>query len=85
MDKSSLNQPLIWIDLEMTGLNIKKDQIIEIAVIITDGNLETIIEGPNLIVHCEDALLDSMDEWCTKTHGESGLTQRVKESTISLE
>lgn len=74
---------LIWIDLEMTGLNPDQDRIIEIATIVTDADLNIIAEGPNLVVHQSDELLDSMDEWCTRQHGESGLTARVKASTIS--
>lgn len=74
---------LIWIDLEMTGLDPEQDRIIEIATIVTDKDLNILAEGPVMAVHQSDALLDSMDEWCTKTHGETGLTQRVKDSTIS--
>ena len=74
---------LIWIDLEMTGLNPDQDRIIEIATIVTDADLNIIAEGPNLVVHQSDELLGSMDEWCTRQHGESGLTARVKASTIS--
>ena len=82
--KKNLKDPLIWVDLEMTGLDISKEQIIEIAVIVTDGDLKHQLKGPNLVVHCPDALLDGMDAWCTKTHGESGLTQRVRESKLTL-
>lgn len=74
---------LIWIDLEMTGLNPDSDRIIEIATIVTDSNLEPVAEGPVIAVHQSDALMDSMDEWCTRTHGASGLTQRVRESRVS--
>ena len=74
---------LIWIDLEMTGLDPESDRIIEIATIVTDSNLETVAEGPVIAVHQSDTLMDSMDEWCTRTHGASGLTQRVRESRIS--
>lgn len=74
---------LVWIDLEMTGLDPDKERIIEIATIVTDSELNTIAEGPVLAVHQPDSLLDAMDEWCTRTHGESGLTQRVKESSFS--
>ncbi len=73
---------LVWIDLEMTGLDPEKERIIEIATIITDSELNTIEEGPVIAVHQSDSLLNGMDEWCTKTHGESGLTQRVRESKI---
>ncbi len=74
---------LIWIDLEMTGLNPDHDTIIEIATIVTDANLNLIEEGPSLVVHQSDAALEAMDEWCTRQHGQSGLTQRVRDSRIS--
>ncbi len=74
---------LIWIDLEMTGLEPTSDVIIEIATIITDKELNILAEGPMLAVHQRDALLDGMDEWCTTQHGKSGLTQRVKDSTVN--
>ncbi len=74
---------LIWIDLEMTGLEPQSDVIIEIATIVTDKNLNVIAEGPMLAIHQRDELLDGMDEWCTTQHGKSGLTQRVKDSTVS--
>jgi oligoribonuclease len=74
---------LVWIDLEMTGLDPEKERIIEIATIITDSELNTIEEGPVIAVHQSDSLLNAMDEWCTRTHGESGLTQRVRDSRIS--
>ncbi len=74
---------LIWIDLEMTGLNPDTDRIIEIATIITDSQLNVVAQGPVLAVHQPDAIMNSMDDWNTRTHGGSGLTQRVKESTLS--
>lgn len=74
---------LVWIDLEMTGLDPEKERIIEIATIVTDSDLNTIEEGPVLAVHQSDSLLNEMDEWCTRTHGESGLTKRVRDSKIS--
>lgn len=80
MDKKS---NLIWVDLEMTGLNPQTDRIIEIATVVTDKDLEVIAEGPCLVIHQSDAALDAMDEWCTKHHGESGLTQRVKDSKVT--
>ncbi|UAW99124.1 oligoribonuclease [Halopseudomonas nanhaiensis] len=75
---------LIWIDLEMTGLDPDNDVIIEIATIVTDSQLNVLAEGPSMAVKQPDALLDGMDEWNTRQHGQSGLTQRVKDSTISL-
>lgn len=71
---------LVWMDLEMTGLEPERDVIIEIATIITDGNLNVIAEGPVIAVKQPKILLDAMDEWNTKTHGESGLVKRVQES-----
>ena len=74
---------LIWIDLEMTGLNPAKDHIIEIATIVTDQDLNVVAEGPSLAVHQSEKILLGMDEWNTKHHGDSGLTERVRNSTIS--
>ena len=74
---------LIWIDLEMTGLEPQTDLIIEIATLITDKNLNILAEGPVLAIHQSDQVLDAMDEWNTNQHGKSGLTQRVKDSRIS--
>jgi len=74
---------LVWMDLEMTGLDPKVDVIIEMATIITDGKLNTIAEGPNLVIHQPDHIMNNMNDWCKKYHGESGLTQRVKDSTVS--
>jgi oligoribonuclease len=76
------DQNLIWIDLEMTGLFPDRDRIIEIAVVVTDPQLTVRIEGPVFAVHQSDAVLDGMDAWNTGTHGRSGLTARVKASTI---
>lgn len=74
---------LVWIDLEMTGLDPDNDYIIEIATIVTDADLNVLEEGPTMAIHQPDCVLDAMDEWCTNQHGKSGLTQRVKESTIT--
>ena len=74
---------LIWLDLEMTGLDPDTDRIIEIATIVTDAELNTLAEGPVFAVHQSDELLDGMDEWCTRQHGSSGLTERVKNSTVT--
>ena len=75
---------LIWIDLEMTGLDTDNDVIIEIATIITDSQLKILAEGPAIAVKQPDALLDGMDEWNTRQHNQSGLVQRVKDSVVSL-
>ena len=73
---------LIWIDLEMTGLEPATDVVIEIATIVTDGDLNILAEGPVLAIHQPDSIIDNMDDWNTKTHGNSGLVQRVKDSKI---
>ena len=75
---------LIWIDLEMTGLDTFKDQIIEIATIVTDSQLNVIAEGPMLAIHQPDEILNAMDEWNTRQHAGSGLTKRVQESRLSV-
>jgi len=80
--KDSLN--LIWIDLEMTGLDTEQDVIIEIATIVTDKDLNVLGEGPIMAIHQPDALLDGMDEWNTRQHGQSGLTERVRNSATSM-
>ncbi|AMG30860.1 oligoribonuclease [Grimontia hollisae] len=74
---------LIWIDLEMTGLDPEVHKVIEIATIVTDAELKVLAEGPVLAIHQSDEELAKMDEWCTKTHTRSGLVERVKESTIN--
>ncbi|MGQ8366243.1 oligoribonuclease [Glaciecola sp. 1036] len=78
------NQNLVWIDMEMTGLDPETCVVLEIASIVTDKDLNIIAQGPVIAVHQPDDVLDAMDEWCTKTHGESGLTQRCKDSDVSV-
>ena len=77
-------QNLIWIDLEMTGLDPDKDQIIEMATIVTDSQLNVLAEGPVIAIHQSDAILAGMDEWNTRQHGQSGLTERVRQSRIEV-
>ncbi|WP_121395267.1 oligoribonuclease [Pseudomonas aeruginosa] len=77
-------QNLIWIDLEMTGLDPDRDAIIEMATIVTDSDLNTLAEGPVIAIHQPEEILAGMDEWNTRQHGQSGLTQRVRESTVSM-
>ena len=74
---------LIWIDLEMTGLEPESDVIIEIATIVTDADLNVLAQGPALAIHQTDAVLADMNPWCVNQHGQSGLTKRVRESHIS--
>ena len=73
---------LVWIDLERTGLDPNKERIIEVATLITDNELRLIAEGPVIAVKQPDSLLDAMDDWNTRTHGESGLVDRVKASRV---
>ena len=76
------DQNLVWIDLEMTGLDTVNDRIIEVAVVVTDPMLTVRVEGPVFAIHQSDAVLDGMDNWNKGTHGRSGLIDRVKASTI---
>jgi len=74
---------LIWLDMEMTGLDPESDRIIEVAVVVTDPQLNILAEGPVFAIHQTDAVLAGMDAWNTGTHGRSGLTDRVKASTVT--
>jgi oligoribonuclease len=74
---------LVWIDMEMTGLDPSKERIIEIATILTDGNLVELGVGPDLVIHQDDAVLAAMDDWNRTHHKASGLTERVKASTVT--
>ncbi len=75
---------LIWLDLEMTGLFPETDLIIEVAILVTDSNLNILAEGPCVAIHQDDDVLAGMDEWCTRTHTASGLVERVRNSTRSI-
>ena len=74
---------LVWMDLEMSGLDPEQNRILEIATLITDRNLELVAEGPSLVIHQTDAHLETMDEWNTEHHGESGLTVKVRSSKLT--
>lgn len=74
---------LVWLDMEMTGLDPEKERIIEVAVVVTEPDLTIVAEGPVLAIHQDDALLNAMDKWNTATHGRSGLTERVRASTTT--
>ena len=76
---------LVWVDMEMTGLMPDTDRIIEVAVVVTDSNLNVLGEGPVLAIHQSDDILDGMDAWNRGTHGRSGLIDRVKASTVTEE
>ena len=75
--------PLIWVDMEMTGLDPDNDRVIEVAVVVTDAQLNVIAEAPVYAIHQTDAVLAGMDGWNTATHGRSGLTERVRTSTLT--
>jgi oligoribonuclease len=79
-----LDKPLFWIDCEFTGLDASKDTILELAVIVSDGELRNFIEGPSLVIHHDAATLGTMNEWSTRQHASSGLTQRCRASDVSL-
>jgi oligoribonuclease len=74
--------PLVWIDMEMSGLVPDRDRILEVAMVVTDADLNTMAEAPVLVVHQPDAVLDAMDSWNTATHGRSGLVDKVRASTL---
>ncbi|MGB6054945.1 MAG: oligoribonuclease [Burkholderiaceae bacterium] len=74
---------LVWVDMEMTGLDPDKDRIIEVAVVVTDAELNVLAQGPVFAIHQPDAVLDGMDAWNKGTHGRSGLTERVRASTVT--
>lgn len=82
--KKSRRERLVWIDCEMSGLDVHKEHLLEVACIVTDAELITVAEGPNVIIHQPDTVLDSMGEWCTEQHGRTGLTQAVRDSKVSL-
>ncbi len=84
-DAPPLDQPLVWVDLEMTGLDPDRDRIVEIAVIITDGTLERLVEGPDLVLATPEESLTSMHEVVVHMHGGSGLTEAIRASQITVE
>jgi oligoribonuclease len=75
---------LVWLDLEMTGLEPARHAILEIATIVTDSELNILAEGPSLAIHQDDAVLSAMDPWCIEHHGQSGLTDRCRASQVSV-
>ncbi|MDX8402075.1 MAG: oligoribonuclease [Mariprofundaceae bacterium] len=79
-----MSEPLVWMDLEMTGLDPERDTILEIATLVTDADLNVIAEGPELVIHQPDSVLEAMSPWCIEHHGASGLTARVRASRIGL-
>jgi len=83
MSTTRKNDRLVWVDMEMSGLLPETDRILEIAMIVTDGDLNIVAEGPVLVVHQEDAVLDRMDAWNKGTHSKSGLIDKVKASTLT--
>ncbi|KAL0244751.1 hypothetical protein GEMRC1_008833 [Eukaryota sp. GEM-RC1] len=78
-----IDKPLVWFDGEYTGLNISKDRVLEYAVIITDSDLNVVDTLGPIVLHQSDELLATMDEWCTRTHTDSGLVAKVKESSVT--
>ncbi|KAI9478068.1 MAG: ribonuclease H-like domain-containing protein [Benjaminiella poitrasii] len=80
-----IKDPLVWIDCEMTGLDIQKDHLIEIAVLITDGDLNIVAKGPELVIHQPREVMDNMNAWCIEHHGASGLTQQVLDSKLTVQ
>lgn len=83
MDRYQSN--LVWIDLEMTGLDPDRDAIIEIATVVTTNTLELVAEGPDFVISCDESYIEAMDEWNTTHHGRSGLIDKVRKSRITLQ
>src|SRR5258708_5171625 len=81
--KSPLN--LVWIDCEMTGLDFERDSLLEVAVVVTDPTLEITAEGPSLVIHQPQEVLDAMGDWCQVQHRKSNLYAEVQKSTVTLE
>ncbi|CAD8195068.1 unnamed protein product [Paramecium octaurelia] len=81
----TLKHALFWLDMEMTGLNVFQDQILECACVLTDFKLETIIKGPHLVIHADDEVLKGMDQWCMTTHKASGLYEESLKSTLTVQ
>jgi oligoribonuclease len=77
------DEPLIWIDLEMTGLNVDRDRVLEIATLVTDSQLNILGKGPVIAIHQSEEILSGMDEWNQKHHGQSGLIDRVRKSSFT--
>ena len=84
MDMDAKDQRMVWIDLEMTGLDEKRESIIEIATVITDGELNILAQGPNLAVSVSEELIAGMDEWNTTHHHRSGLVDRIRNNGVSI-
>lgn len=84
LSSHAIQQPIVWIDCEMTGLDIYNDHIIEICCIITDQNLEIVDEGYESVIHFDNDVMSKMNDWCIEHHGQSGLTKKVLESTKTL-
>ncbi|KAL6071167.1 Oligoribonuclease, mitochondrial, variant 2 [Balamuthia mandrillaris] len=82
---SLLRDGMVWMDLEMTGLNVKTDRIMEVACIVTDAQLNVVAEAPEVVIHLADEELEGMNDWCKEHHGASGLTQACRESRVTLQ
>ncbi|KAK3602514.1 hypothetical protein CHS0354_029329 [Potamilus streckersoni] len=83
--ETDMKDRIIWVDLEMSGLDIDKEHILEMACLVTDKDLNIIAEAPDLIIHQPKEVIDNMGEWCQEHHGQSGLTEAVRKSKISLQ
>jgi len=84
VDSHKVSENLVWIDCEMTGLDSDTDTLLEIAVVVTDKNLNILEKGTNIVIHQDQRILANMNQWCIEHHERSGLTQKVRESKISM-
>ncbi|KAL5284129.1 REXO2 family protein [Megaselia abdita] len=80
-----LTSNIVWMDLEMTGLDVRKDRILEVSCLITDKDLNIVAESPTLVINQSEEVLSSMNKWCVKNHGDSGLTEECRNSTLTTE
>ncbi|KAI8504222.1 Oligoribonuclease, mitochondrial [Branchiostoma belcheri] len=86
MDEAvKMSRRMVWVDLEMTGLDLDSCHIIEMACLITDDDMNVVAEAPDLVIHQPDSVLDTMNDWCKEHHGKSGLTEAVRKSELSLQ
>ncbi|GMT14289.1 hypothetical protein PFISCL1PPCAC_5586, partial [Pristionchus fissidentatus] len=84
MMANPMSHRIVWMDCEMTGLEVETQTLVEIAVIVTDAQLNIVAEGPDIVIHQDDETLSKMNDWCKETFAKNGLTQRIRDSTVNM-